>query len=76
MLVVGGGVIGMIVVDDIVTHRNIQVFRFSGEFVVFYELGQYDLLYTLWDHNISMKHPMGPACVEFIPGSSEKQIPS
>ena len=48
---------------------------FSGEFGVFYELGQYDLLYTLWDHNMSMKHPMGPACVGYTPGPPENQIP-
>ena len=58
-----------------VTHSNIQVFGFSGEFGVFCELGQYDLIYNLWDHNVSMKHPMGSACVGCIPEPPENQIP-
>ena len=48
---------------------------FSGDFGVFYELGQDDLLYTLWGHNMSMKHPMGPACVGYTPGPPENQMP-
>ena len=48
---------------------------FSGTFGVFYELGQYDLLYSLWDHTMSMKHPMGPAYLGYTPGFSENQIP-
>ena len=48
---------------------------FSGAFGVFYELSQYDLLYNLWDHTKSMKHPMGPACVAYISGLPENQIP-
>ena len=31
---------------ECVIHRTIQVFSFLGDFGVFYELGQYDLLYT------------------------------
>ena len=58
-----------------VTYRKIQVFRFSGEFGVFYELGQYDLLYILWYHNVSMKHPMEPACIWYTSESPENQIP-
>ena len=48
---------------------------FSGAFGVFYELGQYDLLYTLWDHNVSMKHPMEPVCVGYTSEPLENQMP-
>ena len=61
--------------DTNVKYRNIQVFRFSGEFGVFYELGKYDLLYILWDHNINMTHLMGPVCVGYSSGSPGNQIP-
>ena len=48
---------------------------FSGVFGISNELGQYDLLYTLQDHNMSMRHSMGLAGVEYIPESPENQIP-
>ena len=44
---------------------TLEKFRFSGfsdAFGVFYELGQYDLLYTLWDHTMIMKHPIESVC--------------
>ena len=47
---------------------------FSGTIGVFYELGQYDLLYTLWDHTMSMKHPMRLVCIGYTPGHQENQI--
>ena len=50
-------------------------FRFSGVFGISNELGQYDLLYILQDHNMSMKHPMGPVGVGYIPGCLENQMP-
>ena len=57
------------------TCNTLQNSGFSGYFGVFYELGQYDLTYTLWDHSASMKHSMGPACVGYTPGPPENQIP-
>ena len=56
---------------------HIGIFRFSGftgEFGVFYELGQYDLLYTLWDRNMSMKHCMAPLCIGCTPEHPENQV--
>ena len=48
-----------------VTHCENSGFQvFSGTFGFLYELGQSDPLYTLWDHTISMKHPMRTVCVE------------
>ena len=65
-----------IVFGYVLWHIGIYRFSgFSGEFGVFYELGQYDLLYILWDHNMSMKHPMGPACVGYTLRPLENQIP-
>ena len=43
----------------------------SGAFGVFYELGQYDLLHTSWDHTVSMKYPMGPPDVGYTPEPPE-----
>ena len=58
--------------------NTLEEFRFSGfscAFGVFYELGQYDLPYNLWDHTANMKHPMGPACVRYTHRPPENQIP-
>ena len=46
---------------------------FSGEIGVFNELGQYDLLYILWDYNMSREHTMKPVHVGYTPGPSQNQ---
>ena len=53
---------------------TLRKFRFSGSFGVFYELGQYDLLYTLWDHTSEHETSYGSMC-RVHPWTPENQIP-
>ena len=54
---------------------NVRFSRFSGVFGISNKLGQYDLLYTLQDHTVSMKHSMGPLDIGYTPGLPENQMP-